>query len=279
MSWLAPATGGGHELRYAYWGDGAFGASAVAAEGTDWFVNWADFPSVVPGPDGLLAAHWLRRLPGNAYAYEVRLAVSGDHGRHWSEPLTPHDDGTATEHGFVSLLPGNDGVLAAWLDGRHTAGGHDHEDSGGGAMTLRTQRFARDGNAAGPGIELDARVCDCCQTGAAMAAEGPVLVYRDRGDEEVRDISLVRWTSGGWQVPVRVHADRWRMPACPVNGPAVDAQGPLVGWHGSRRRTSRECGSRSRTTAAPVSTHRWRLPRARRWAASTSWCLRTGGRW
>lgn len=230
MSWLAPAAGTGHELRYAYWDEGRFGASAVAATGEDWFVNWADFPSVVPGPDGLLAAHWLRRLPGNAYAYEVRLALSGDRGGHWSAPLTPHDDGTATEHGFVSLLPSDGGLIAAWLDGRHTTAGHDHDETGasGGAMTLRTQQFARDGRGAQAGVELDARVCDCCQTSAAMAADGPVLVYRDRGTDEVRDIALVRRVHGEWQAPVRVHADRWHMPACPVNGPAVDANDSRV---------------------------------------------------
>jgi hypothetical protein len=227
MSWLAPEPDGGHALRYAYWSEGGFGAAATVASGEDWFVNWADFPSVVPGDDGLLAAHWLRKLPGHAYAYEVRLAISADRGRQWSEPATPHDDGTATEHGFVSLLPQDGGVLAAWLDGRHTSGGHDHA-SGSGAMTLRALSLARDGGAAGTGVELDARVCDCCQTGAALATDGPVIVYRDRDASEVRDIALVRWTDRGWSEPVRVHADGWRMPACPVNGPAVAARGAQV---------------------------------------------------
>jgi hypothetical protein len=32
---------------------------------------------------------------------------------------------------------------------------------------------------------------------------------------------------------VRVHADEWTMPACPVNGPsvAVQGQGAIVGWY------------------------------------------------
>jgi hypothetical protein len=227
MSWLAPAAAG-HELRYAYWGAGGFGAPAVVASGEDWFVNWADFPSVVPGPDGLLAAHWLRRLPGNAYAYEVRLAISGDGGRHWSAPLTPHDDGTPTEHGFVSLLPTDGGVLAAWLDGRRTSAGHDHAEAGGGATMLRALQLARDGRGAGPGVELDPRTCDCCQTDAAATDDGVVLVYRDRGPDEVRDVALVRLDGGRWSEPVRVHADGWRIEGCPVNGPAVAARGRTV---------------------------------------------------
>jgi len=232
MSWLAPAGEAAHELQYSRWQDGAFDLPAVVAKGDDWFVNWADFPAVVPGPDGLLAAHWLRKLPGHVYAYEVRISVSGDRGRNWSAAVTPHDDGTATEHGFVSLLPHDGGMLAAWLDGRHTSGDHDHGTAESGAMTLRTLQYARDGSAAGPGVELDARVCDCCQTGAATTADGPVVVYRDRGSDEVRDISIVRWTPGGWSAPVRVHADGWHMPACPVNGPAVDARDRqvVVAW-------------------------------------------------
>lgn len=231
MSWLAPA-GTGHQLQYSRWHEGGFDAPATVAEGEDWFVNWADFPAVVPGPGGLLAAHWLRKLPGHAYAYEVRLAISSDRGLHWSEPRTPHDDGTATEHGFVSLLPHEGGVLAAWLDGRHTSGDHDHESAEDGAMTLRTLQHARDGSATGPGVELDARVCDCCQTGAAMTSDGPVIVYRDRSGDEVRDISIVRWTPGGWSAPAPVHADGWHMPACPVNGPSVDARDRqvVVAW-------------------------------------------------
>ena len=33
----------------------------------------------------------------------------------------------------------------AWLDGRHTGGGHDHGGHGGGAMTLRAATFGSDG--------------------------------------------------------------------------------------------------------------------------------------
>jgi hypothetical protein len=34
----------------------------------DFFVNWADFPSVVAGSEGTLFAHWLQRRAGGKYA-------------------------------------------------------------------------------------------------------------------------------------------------------------------------------------------------------------------
>jgi hypothetical protein len=203
-------------------------APLTIAEGTDWFVNWADFPSLVALPDGSLAAHWLVKSGSGTYAYDVRITRSGDGGRTWSEPLVPHRDGTQTEHGFVSLLPAPDGSLeAVWLDGRETspaAGGQDH---GGGAMTLRSAAIGVDGALSREAL-LDARVCDCCQTSAARTAEGPVVVYRDRSDREIRDIFIVRQREGNWTTPQAVSADLWEMHGCPVNGPSVAAAGRRV---------------------------------------------------
>jgi hypothetical protein len=66
-----------------------------------------------------------------------------------------------------------------------------------------------------------------------MTARGPLLVYRDRTPEETRDIAVTRQQQGTWTPAHVVHADRWTMPACPVNGPAVAAHGNngLVGWY------------------------------------------------
>jgi hypothetical protein len=228
MSWLQPGVDGGHELRFATWQGDGWSAAAVAATGSDWFVNWADFPSVVPAADGLRIAHWLQQRPEHVYSYDVRIAVSRDTGRTWSPPVTPHDDGTPTEHGFVTLLPQEEGFMAVWLDGRHTAGSHDHGQEAGGAMTLRSVGIDAGGQSDGAGVELDARVCDCCQTDAAMTREGVVVVYRDRSPDEIRDVAVVRRTKGGWSEPRAVHEDGWHMPACPVNGPAIDALGSEV---------------------------------------------------
>jgi hypothetical protein len=232
LSWLQPLADGRHALRYSAWSDGAWGVVGTVASGEDWFVNWADFPSVVPIDATHWAAHWLQKTSGNAYSYDVRLAVSRDAGASWSAPMSPHDDGTPTEHGFVSLYGLGGVVQAVWLDGRHTAGeaqhaGHAHGGEAG-AMTLRGAAIGPDGRREGGDGEIDGRVCDCCQTDVAVTADGPVVVYRDRGEVELRDIALVRQEAGRWSAPVRVHDDGWKIDACPVNGPAVDARGNTV---------------------------------------------------
>jgi hypothetical protein len=85
-----------------------------------------------------------------------------------------------------------------------------------------------DGATAGPDAEIDARTCDCCQTGTALAGAVPVAVYRDRGADGTRDISIVRLVDGRWSAPAPVARDGWRIDACPVNGPAVDARDDTV---------------------------------------------------
>ena len=127
MSWLEPTSVGAFALRYAQWQGDRWGPPATVADGRDWFINWADFPSVVPVTATLWSAHWLQQKPGNVYSYDVRIASSSDGGHTWSAARTPHDDGTPTEHGFVSIAPHHGEAYAIWLDGRKTgAEAHDH---------------------------------------------------------------------------------------------------------------------------------------------------------
>jgi hypothetical protein len=259
MSWLEPTAEDQFNLRHARWSNGAWSQPATVATGRDWFINWADFPSVVPVTPTLWVAHWLQQKPGNVYSYDVRMSMSSDAGVTWSAPMTPHDDGTPTEHGFVSIVAAGGQPYGIWLDGRNTAGeshGHEGGDHGaGGSMTIRGAMLTPAG--AGAGAEIDARVCDCCQTDAVNAGDATVLVYRDRSDDETRDIYAARLDGNGWSAPVVVHADRWRIAACPVNGPAIDARGDrvAVAWFTApdqprvRLAFSNDAG---RTFAAPI---------------------------
>jgi hypothetical protein len=228
LSWIDRLGPGRDALRFSVLEGDRWSRPRLVAEGKDWFVNWADFPSVVALPDGSLAAHWLVRSASAPYAYDVHIARSADGGSNWGEPVVPHRDGTATEHGFVSLLPARDGRLgAAWLDGRNTGPGDGEHGHGGGAMTLRYAAIGVDGRLGDEAL-LDERVCDCCQTGAAVTAEGPLIVYRDRSEREDRDIAAVRLRDGRWSEPRPLPPDGWRIDGCPVNGPAVAAQGRRV---------------------------------------------------
>ncbi len=223
----------GHRMRHAVFDGAAFGPARTIASGR-FFANWADTPGLIALPGGPWVAHWLERSGEGTYAYDVIAALSVDQGHTWGEPFSPHLDGTPTEHGFVSTWNAGAGEVGmSWLDGRNTLpaavdrpAGHAHHGDGG-PMTLRTARVGEDGRLKGEAL-LDDRVCDCCATASAVTDDGPVVVYRDRSEAEIRDIYIVRQTTTGWSEPRPVHVDDWHITGCPVNGPAVIAKGRTV---------------------------------------------------
>ena len=233
LSWIEPAGEGRHALRFARLEGGAWSAPRTIASGEGWFVNWADFPALAFVPDGTVFAHWLAKTGPSTYAYAVQVVRSHDGGATWSAPVVPHRDGTPTEHGFVSMTPWSEADLGVvWLDGRKTAkaapSDHGHTAA---EMALVHTTVGRDGSL-GPETVLDGRVCDCCQTDMARAGDAVVVVYRDRSEKEIRDISAVRFAGGRWSAPRAVAADGWEINGCPVNGPAVAAEGntAAVAW-------------------------------------------------
>ncbi len=192
--------------------------------GTNWFVNWADYPQIAKNGENYVA-HILQKSDTATFAYDV-MVTQKQEGGSWSTPFKIHSDTTKTEHGFVSYTPfGESQFLVNWLDGRNTSGGH--HDHGGEPMTLRAAIVNSDGSIENEYL-LDGSVCDCCQTSSAMTANGPVVVYRDRSDEEIRDISIVRFEGRSWSEPVSVHHDNWQIHGCPVNGPRVAALDEIV---------------------------------------------------
>jgi hypothetical protein len=215
LTWLEPGPAG-HALRISRFRDGGWASPVTIAAGKDFFANWADFPAVAQAPDGSLTAHWLAKTGTETYAYGIFLARSTDRGATWTPTGLLHSDRLPAEHGFVSWIPDGTALRAVWLDGRETAKE--------GPMTLRSGIAGK----AGTEEVLDARVCDCCQTDAALAADGPVVAYRDRSDKEIRDIYVIRKTAAGWSTPAPVHHDNWEIPGCPVNGPAIAAAGKRV---------------------------------------------------
>ena len=232
LSWVESSQDGLSKLRLARYDQGRWAGSRTIAEGTQWFVNWADFPSVIVTGDGRMLAHWLVKSASAPYAYDVVMALSNDGGDNWGQSFSPHDDGTPTEHGFVSLYDLGADFGAVWLDGRNMqANTTDVSGHGHGGMTLRSARISADGRVSA-GKEVDGLTCDCCQTGAAVTDTGPVVVYRDRTEDEIRDIYIVSYRQGEWTAPRRVAGDDWRIAACPVNGPVVEAAGSrvVVAW-------------------------------------------------
>lgn len=242
LSWVE-RSGDVATLKFSERTSSGWSPAKTIASGKDWFVNWADVPSALRLPSGAIVAHWLQKSGPDTYAYDVRLSHSTDDGKTWSASYLPHHDGSKTEHGFASLFPMGEGFGLVWLDGRAMkSGGEGHDGHGSGAMSVRFGQFEPstrpDESSASlrPGksfkqiaeTAVDTRVCECCPTAAAVTAEGVITAFRNRSDDEIRDNYVARLANGKWTTPQAVFNDNWKIAACPVNGPALSANGRTV---------------------------------------------------
>jgi hypothetical protein len=253
LSWLEVAGERG-TLKFAERTASGWSAPRTVHSSDQIYINAYDVPSVRALAGGRLAAHWTEKNGPDPEASTLRLSWSADQGRTWSRPVSPYQDSTQTQHGFVSLFqaPGaNAGLGVVWLDGRATSG------RTGGDIALRASLHAQDGKQLSETL-LDPRVCECCSTSSATTSDGVVVAYRDRGATDIRNIYVTRLTGASWSEPAVVHDDGWQINACPLNGPAVSARGRdvAVAWFTAKENQgqafvafSRDAG---RTFAAPV---------------------------
>ncbi len=227
LVWIEPVAAGGHALKFSRFDGAGWQGATEIARGSNWFVNWADHPSLTAGPDGRLFVHWLVNTGQKvgSYGYAIRVATSVDQGRTWA---TAFEEGARNVHdysGFLSFLPTARGIDAVYLtplapdDGASVA--HDH------IKTVGVASFGPDGTLVSRQI-LDGDACSCCSTDMAETSAGPVAVYRDHDAGDIRDISIVRRVAAKWTSPAPVHRDGWVIAGCPTNGPAVAASGSLV---------------------------------------------------
>lgn len=165
MTWFEPSEGG-FTLQWSELNGATWSTPGAIVESNDFFVNWADFPSIYQLGDNTLVVHWLQKSGSGTFDYDVKVVWSTDRGRTWSKPVMPHRDGGPGEHGFVSFFPRSEGDLGlVWLDGRNmTPEGDDY-----GEMSLYATSIEGDGSL-GPEEVLDARVCECCPTAAVAGA-------------------------------------------------------------------------------------------------------------
>ena len=229
LSWVSLNEQKKASLNFSRFTDGKWTKPQTIATGSDWFVNWADFPThAING--NLILTSYLKKSASGTYNYDVVLSLQKLSGEKIKEDFILHSDGVKSEHGFVSIIPNdNHGFYVTWLDGRNTV-----EKKLDGHHKPMTIRFAE--ITAGGGVinesELDSATCDCCQTSIAANKNGPIVVYRDRDKKEVRDIYITRQINGAWEAPSPVHKDGWIINGCPVNGPkvAVNSNNLAVSW-------------------------------------------------
>jgi hypothetical protein len=222
FSWIEHR-GGTAYLRFAAHSASGWSETRTVASGGNWFLSWADVPTVMRLGNGTLVANWYRATNPALEAYDILLSYSTDMGRTWAPPFSPHSDRTTTQHGFVSMVELPDRALGLlWLDGRDQELNKAAPE--GGSMGLYFSRFDASWTQ-GPEQRVDARVCECCPTTAVATADGVLTAFRDRSPREIRDINVSLLDNGTWTPARPVHVDNWMIEACPVNGPMLSARG------------------------------------------------------
>ena len=205
-------------LKYSKFNGINWTAPTEIISGSDWFVNWADFPAIADN-NGSILTNILKKSAEGTYTYDIHLQLYSKQKNTWKNNILLNQDGIKSEHGFVSMLPyNNDSFFVTWLDGRTLVGVPKENEQ----MTLRAAFIDAEGEISND-ILLDDKTCECCNTAATMTSNGPIVAYRDRSDTEIRDISIVRFVNGNWTAPKNVYQDHWEIPGCPVNGPAIDS--------------------------------------------------------
>ncbi|NOY28140.1 MAG: TlpA family protein disulfide reductase [Oligoflexia bacterium] len=202
--WIEPAGDSANRVVTASWTPQGWTHKATVIEGPQVASSWADHPDIATDGAGRRVVSWLQADPGDPGATQV--AVSRESKDGWVNLGVAHADQTPVEHGFAALGSTSKGVVLTFLDGRQTPQG--------GPMQLRSTILA---DTLGPDLLVDPMVCDCCRVDAV----GSTLVYRDRTDDDVRDI-VVRSVLRDGAHTTTFH-DGWVAKGCPVNGPAIDS--------------------------------------------------------
>ena len=229
LNWLEP-TDDGHRIQFSKF-DSGWTLPSTVTNGNDWFINWADFPSVINFNQNEYAAHWLKKSGESTYAYDTYISISKNNGKSWSQPIKAHEDKTQTEHGFLSFYEHKNELGFIYLDGRKMANKATHDKSHS-SMSLRSGSIDRNLNLNNT-QNIDGLVCECCQTDITVTDRGPIGVYRDRSEEEYRDIYITKLENDSWTVGKPLHLDNWKINGCPVNGPVITGNSNeiTVAWY------------------------------------------------
>jgi hypothetical protein len=186
-------------------------------------------PGLVAGPEGELYMTWSSRRPvpvGGLFASDLRLSRSLDGGTTWDGPVRVNED-EPTSHSFEGAAVTPDGtVIVAWIETRD-----------GKAATFLARVVDR-GQRVAERLRLDTdETCVCCRIDVAAGPGDRVgVLWRKVFPENVRDMVLAASRDGGrtFGAPALVHADGWKIAACPHRGGslATDGRGRLyAAWY------------------------------------------------
>lgn len=183
-------------------------------------------PGLAVGPAGEVYVTWSATKPrpeGVLFASDLYLSRSLDGGRTFEPPLRLNDD-RPISHSFEDLAVAADGtVLVGWID---TRDGPGRTATYLARVTDRGSRLERTSRL--PGGET----CVCCRVSVATGAgDRAAVLWRAVSPGDLRDMVVASSADGGrtFAPPRAVHADRWKITACPHRGgqAAIDGRGRL----------------------------------------------------
>ena len=190
-------------------------------------------PRIAFGPAGEVYVTYSRPL-AKPYTSEVRFIRSDDGGRHFSEPLTVHQDRQVITHGFAAMVVDAEGAIyVSWIDKRDLQAARDR----GAAYSGAAQYYAvsQDGGKSFAGdYKIADNTCECCRSAVALDQQGrPALMWRHVFAPNVRDHAIVALSRDGKLAPpTRASFDNWAIDACPHQGPSM-----AFGQDGRRHQT------------------------------------------
>jgi hypothetical protein len=179
-------------------------------------------PGLALGPGDEVYVSWSSRKPvpeGGLFASDLRLSRSLDGGRTFEGHLRVNDD-RPISHSFEGLGVAPDGtVIVSWIDSR------DGASTAGTYLARITERGSRVEQA----LKLDAgATCVCCRVDVAAGPRDTVAVaWRKVFPGSVRDmvVGLSHDGARSFTPAGLVHADRWKINACPHRGGSVAMDG------------------------------------------------------
>ena len=83
-------------------------------------------------------------------------------------------------------------------------------------------------------VVLDSKVCDCCPYSVTNINQDSVaLAYRDRSDEELRNIRVIKFDSSLKPSEIVLKQNDWHTESCPMNGPSLirSHEGLSLAWY------------------------------------------------
>jgi hypothetical protein len=186
-------------------------------------------PGVATGPHGEVYLSWSSRRPvpvGGLFASDLRLSRSLDGGQTWGGHVVINED-KPTSHSFEGLAVAPDGtVIVAWIESRD-----------GKAATV-VARVAERGTRVAETVRLDTgETCVCCRVDVTAGPGDRVgVLWRKVFPDNVRDmvVATSRDSARTFDAPLLVHADGWKIAACPHRGGSIaaDARGRLyAAWY------------------------------------------------